>query len=337
METPIAVVESSQVSQARRHAQDVAQAHGLSEDLQGKAALVVTEAATNLVKYGRNGYIIARVYEDPDETGLEVLALDSGPGMPDVHTSLSDGYSTQGTLGLGLGAIARLSSRFDIYSPEGGGTAILARLRDERRPCAPRRRDFGLVASGLSIAKEGQEACGDAWASRWADGALWIMAVDGLGHGPHAATASAAAVRSFHDAPPDSSPYDVLRGAHKSMKATRGAVMAVAVIRPVIGAMEFAGVGNITAALVEDGEQRRLPSTDGIVGYGIHAIREHSYAWSARSMLVLTSDGLSSRWNLSGQIALAARHPTLVAGVMHRDYSRSNDDATVVVVKNPTS
>lgn len=336
METPIVVVESSQVAQARRHALNVAQAHGLSEDLQGKAALVVTEAATNLVKYGRNGYIIARVYEDAGEAGLEVLALDSGPGIKNTHISLSDGYSTQGTLGLGLGAIARLSTQFDIYSTEGGGTAVLARLQDKQRPAAPRRRNFELAASGLSVPKEGQEACGDAWTSRWVDAALWVMAVDGLGHGPHAATAAAAAVRSFHAAAPDASPYDLLRGAHKDLKATRGAVMAVAAIRPVIGTMDFAGVGNIAAALVEDGEQRRLPSTDGIVGYGVHAIREHSYPWSARSMLVLTSDGLSSRWNLAGQIALAARHPTLVAGVMHRDYSRSNDDATVVVVKSAT-
>ncbi|WP_144630880.1 ATP-binding SpoIIE family protein phosphatase [Bordetella genomosp. 13] len=336
METPISVVESSQVSQARRHARDVAQAHGLSEDLQGKVALVVTEAATNLVKYGRNGYIIARAYEDGAEAGMEVLALDSGPGMPDTRLSLNDGYSTGGSLGVGLGTIARLSSCFEIYSTDDRGTALLSRLRDERRPTAAPSRDFGLAVSGLSVAKEGQEACGDAWTFRRMDGALWVMAVDGLGHGPHAATASAAAVRVLHDSAPDATPYDVLRAAHKALKATRGAVMAVAAIRPVIGTMEFAGVGNITAALVEGDNQRRLPSTDGIVGYGVHSIREQSYAWSARSMLVLTSDGLSSRWNLAGQTALAARHPSLVAGVMHRDHSRSNDDATVVVVKGTT-
>lgn len=333
METPISVIESSQVSQARRHALDVAQAHGLSEALQGKAALVVTEAATNLVKYGRDGYIIARAYEDGGETGMEVLALDRGPGMPDARLSLNDGYSTGGTLGVGLGAIARLSHQFEIHSTDEHGTALLARLRDEQRPAAARPRDSGLTVSGLSVAKEGQEACGDAWTCRHVDGTLWVMAVDGLGHGPHAATAAAAAVGVLHDSPATASPYDVLRAAHKALKTTRGAVMAVAAIRPIIGTMEFAGVGNITAALIEDGQQRRLPSTDGIVGYGIHAIREQSYAWMARSMLVMTTDGLSSRWNLAGQTTLAARHPSLVAGVMHRDHSRSNDDATVVIVK----
>lgn len=333
METPVSVTEASQVAEARRHAATVAKNNGLSETLQGKAALVVTEAATNLVKYGRDGYVLVRPYAEPLARGLEILALDRGPGIARVAESMDDGFSTGGSLGVGLGAIARLSSHFEIYTAQGAGTAILARLDEDQRLAEPVRRKPPLTVGGVTTPKAGQEACGDAWSCRWADGAFWVVAVDGLGHGPQAATAAAEAIRVFHEGDSTCSPYDILRGAHQALKSTRGAVMAVAAIRPALGMMEFAGIGNISAALVQNQEQRRLPSMDGTVGYSMRAIREQSYPWAASSMLVLASDGLSSRWNLGNQAALTARHPSLIASVMHRDYSRALDDATVVVVK----
>jgi anti-sigma regulatory factor (Ser/Thr protein kinase) len=333
METPISVTESSQVSEARRHAMLVAQNSGFSESLQSRAALVMTEAATNLVKYGRDGYVLVRPYPEPAGRGLEILALDRGPGIAHLGQSVSDGFSTGGSLGVGLGAISRLSSRFDIYTTGSAGTAILARLDDPPQAGAWPPSRSALEVGGLSTAKVGQESCGDAWSSRWVRGAFWVAAVDGLGHGPQAATAALEAMRVFHQGGPESTPYDILRAAHQALKHTRGAVMAVAVIRPVLGTMEFAGVGNIAAALIQDQGQRRLPSMDGIVGYSIRAIREQSYTWTPSSMLILASDGLSSRWNLGADQALASRHPSLVAGVLHRDFSRSGDDATVVVVK----
>ncbi|CAM3411833.1 ATP-binding protein [Bordetella flabilis] len=333
METPVSVTESSQVAEARRHAVRVAQASDLSETLQGKAALVVTEAATNLVKYGRGGYVLVRPYAEPLAHGLEILVLDQGPGIARIEESLDDGFSTGGTLGYGLGAIARLSSQFEIYTAAGAGTAIMARLDDERRPAEPVRRKPPLAVGGVTTPKSGQEACGDAWSCRWADGTFWVASVDGLGHGPQAATAAAEAVRVFHAVDGGGSPYDVLRDAHKALKATRGAVMAVAAIRPALGTMDFAGVGNISAVLIQEHEQRRLSSMDGTLGYSVRAIREQSYSWTPSSMLVLASDGLSTRWNLGEQVALRARHPSLVAAVLHRDYARGMDDASVVVIK----
>ena len=47
----------------------------------------------------------------------------------------------------------------------------------------------------------------------------------------------------------------------------------------------------------------------------------------------MNSDGLSSKWNLSGHPGLLGRHPMLIAAVLHRDFSRNTDDATVVVVR----
>jgi hypothetical protein len=49
--------------------------------------------------------------------------------------------------------------------------------------------------------------------------------------------------------------------------------------------------------------------------------------------LVLYSDGLTTHWDLNAYPGLISRHPSLIAGVLYRDFNRGNDDVSVVVVK----
>src|ERR1044071_3320249 len=112
--TAIAVAESSQAGQARRDAAALAARLGFSEEAQGKVAIVVSEAAKNLVAHAREGLILLRALHAGPHLGVEMLALDKGPGMADVERCLQDGYSTAGTGGVGLGAMRRMSSVFDI-------------------------------------------------------------------------------------------------------------------------------------------------------------------------------------------------------------------------------
>lgn len=334
METPLIIQEPSQLAQARRQALSLASSLGLSETLAGRVALIVTEIGTNILKYGGGGEMIMRTFADDDAEGVEILALDRGPGIADIPLSSLDGQSSSGTLGFGMGAIARLSTVSDIYSTPNGGTAVFSRVARPRSAGSTYSPAQRLLASGLSIAKPGQEACGDTWAEKRVDGARWVTVIDGLGHGPMAAVASAAAVQAFHAAPAHASPADLIRAAHVHLKGTRGAVMAVAAIRPALGTIEFAGVGNITAVLIHDTETKRLGSSDGTVGYSLRTVRDQSLTWHRDSMLVLTSDGLSTRWNLNDHPWLITRHPSLISAVLYRDFSRNNDDATAVVVKD---
>jgi anti-sigma regulatory factor (Ser/Thr protein kinase) len=333
VETTLVISESSQVAQARRHVLAVCAASGFTEEIAGKAALVVTEAATNLVKYAGGGEMFIRAYAERGTDGVEIIALDSGPGISDLPASLADGHSTGGTLGLGMGAIARLSNQSEIYTIPGGGTALWARVAREKSLFTARNPAHALVASGIATPKPGQEACGDMWAEKRVDGALWVAAIDGLGHGPQAAIAAAEAVRAFHAAGADATPQMLLQDAHVQLKGTRGVVMAVAAIRPALGLLEFAGIGNITAMLIGQDGTRRLSSMDGTLGYSVRMVRQHTYPWERGSALVLSSDGISTRWNLLAHPGLISRHPSLIAAVLHRDFGRSNDDATVVVVK----
>src|SRR5262245_57519267 len=124
----VPVSETSQVPAARRAAMQMAHGLGLSETETGTLALVVTEAATNLVKHAQAGQVLLRVLDEAEGPGVELLALDTGPGMAHVGQCLQDGYSTTGSPGTGLGAITRLTTLWDVYSVPGQGTALLAQV-----------------------------------------------------------------------------------------------------------------------------------------------------------------------------------------------------------------
>ncbi len=334
MEATLNLADQSGVAEARRVALKVAHAIGISERTQADVALVATEAATNIIKYAGHGEITLRRYTDGDVQGLEVLAVDRGPGIPNLEAARRDGYSTGNSLGAGLGTIERHSSLFDIYSLEGAGTALMARIAGEKssdRHSVSRSSRF--VHGARSTPKLGQEICGDAWSVDEANGNLRVVLLDGLGHGPLASDASLRAVGVFLQSNPADTPADILRTAHEALKSTRGAVMSVARIEPDKNSISFAGVGNIVGLVVSGESTQHLLSTDGTVGYNMRLVRESTLDWTARSMLILTTDGLSTRWNLNRHPGLAQHHPSLIASVLHRDFARDSDDATVVVVK----
>jgi anti-sigma regulatory factor (Ser/Thr protein kinase) len=301
---------------------------GLSEKRQADAALVVTEVATNIVKYAGQGEITLRGYQEGAASGLEIIACDRGPGIANLAAARVDGFSTGGSLGAGLGTIERQSTHFDIYSVAGAGTALLAQIANAPEP-NPGRFRVGVK----STPKPGQDVCGDAWGVRQVGSNLWVTLLDGLGHGPMAAEASNRAVSVFLEADPRDQPADVLRRAHQGIKATRGAVMAVAMFDADKALMSYAGVGNIVGLVTSGDDAQHLISTDGTVGYNMRTIRPSESAWTPHSVFIATTDGLSTRWNLNRHPGLTQRHPALIANVLHRDFARDADDATIIVVK----
>jgi anti-sigma regulatory factor (Ser/Thr protein kinase) len=204
----LTVTESSQVAEARRRAVALAQGVGFNETGTGKVALVVTELATNLLKHAtRGGALVLRAVPPSGTGGIEILALDTAPGMANVAACLRDGYSTTGSPGTGLGALLRLSSLCEIHSLLGKGTAVLVRLQPQgmgaRQPPTVRCPPATIGAVCLPCA--GETVCGDAWAVDQRAGRVLIMVADGLGHGPLAAEAAQEAVPGPSD-PGASSP-----------------------------------------------------------------------------------------------------------------------------------
>jgi hypothetical protein len=120
---------------------------------------------------------------------------------------------------------------------------------------------------------------------------------------------------------------------HAGLRPTRGAAVAVAELIPSQQVVRFAGLGNISGAITGPTESRSFVSHNGIAGHEMRKIQEFTYEWPVDSLLVMHSDGVSARWDLGRYPGLASRHPSVVAGVLYRDYSRGRDDALVVVVR----
>src|SRR3982751_6538624 len=153
----IQVDTADQAGEARRRAASIAATLRLDETTAGRLALVVTECANNLWKHGGGGEILLNPL-GPDASGVDVLALDKGPGMTDVARCFQDGYSTAGSAGTGLGAIERLSTECHLYTVPGKGTALLARVR--KTASAPRAVE-SFEVGGISVPQKGESLCGD--------------------------------------------------------------------------------------------------------------------------------------------------------------------------------
>ena len=93
---------------------------------QTKMVTAASELARNAVDHGSGGSALIQVVHDGERRGIRLVVSDHGPGMADVELALSDGYSTAGGLGLGLGGARRLVNEFEIESRPGEGTVVRA-------------------------------------------------------------------------------------------------------------------------------------------------------------------------------------------------------------------
>ena len=326
----------------------------------GVAELVATELGTNLLRHALpGGYVLARQAGD----GMELLSVDRGPGTTaaaltvPAGTAASAGPPRPGGRGLnaGLSVIRRSAAEFEWYSTL-NGTVVYARLGAPEPDVHP-----GWRFGGVNVPLGGDGESGDAWAvtpgecrnptptptptpaSTVRSGErlhplrsrpLAALLVDGLGHGPHAAAAAQAAVGAFERVPVTD--LDALvRRTHEAMRSTRGGVLGTCLIDPGRGELTYAAVGNITGRVVTGGRSVHLLDRPGTLGtqLPVPSVRLQHCPWEPGSTLVLVSDGIRSGWNLDGHARLLEQHPAIVAAVVHRDYGRPTDDATVLVVR----
>ena len=325
----LSIKEISGVAEARRVAAEMAAKLGFGQTESGKLALVVTELGTNLVKHAKSGRVVLRQVDEGPHHGLDVLALDGGPGIANVAECLRDGYSTSGSPGSGLGAIRRLADAFDLHSVQDVGTAIMARLW--AAPVGPARTGSFEIGA-VCVPKSGESVCGDGWIVLDQPTRMLLLLADGLGHGPSAAEAAWTAVDVVreHATLPLT---DLMHVVHPALRPTRGAAVALAAIDRRTQVVEFVGVGNVAGRIVSPQAEKSMVSLPGTVGVDLRKINSFTYPWSDDALLILHSDGLTTRWNLSSYPGLALRHPSLIAGVLFRDHCRGYDDTTIVVVK----
>ena len=111
------------VSAARQLAREI----GFGETDEFLIATAVSELSTNIVHYAGSGQVTLRAVAAAGRAGIEVVALDAGPGIADVALAMQDHYSTGGTLGLGLPSVRRIMDTLRVESRPGRGTICTAR------------------------------------------------------------------------------------------------------------------------------------------------------------------------------------------------------------------
>src|SRR5262249_30137953 len=132
---------------------------------------------------------------------------------------------------------------------------------------------------------------------------------------------------------PDGSPDHVLQWVHGALRSTRGAAGAVAEIGFAQRKVRYAGIGNISGLLLNAQSSRGMVSLNGTLGAEARRFQTFDDALAEGTHVVMHSAGLSSRWDPQRYPGLLSRDPSLIAGVLYRDYARGRDDATVVVVR----
>ena len=185
--------------------------------------------------------------------------------------------------------------------------------------------------AGLIRPITGETECGDAYGVVLADGAVTAVLCDGLGHGPLAAAAAAAGVAAVLD-DPAGEPAALLERVHRRMSGTRGGAVGVVQVGGQLA--RFAGLGNVAASIVSDGQRKSMISIPGIAGVQARTIRQFEYDVPPGSAVIVHSDGVSSRWEAAALPALEARDPLLIAAVLLAEAGVHRDDAGVLVLKS---
>ncbi|MFI7433368.1 SpoIIE family protein phosphatase [Micromonospora haikouensis] len=323
------VESGSAASSVRRAAERLGGQLGIGDARIADLAIVAAELTSNLVKHADDGVLLLRPVRVGDRAGVELVAIDSGPGMADLTVSSRDGHSTAGTLGIGLGAIMRQADWFDGYSLPGRGTVLAVQIWPKGP--APEQSWAGALTRPLT----GEAVSGDGYAVRVAEGRHQVLVCDGLGHGPLAASATDAALAAFRSAPA-APPAAVVQHLHRAMTHTRGAALAVAELDGQAHLLRYAGLGNIAATVLAEGERRRgLVSLPGIAGHQRPVVREYEYAFPAGASLVMHSDGVADRWQLDDYPGLAGHAPLVLAATVLRDAGVRRDDACVLAARAP--
>ncbi|MCF6406018.1 ATP-binding protein/SpoIIE family protein phosphatase [Chitinophaga filiformis] len=305
---------------------------GLTEKKIAEIDIVVAEIGSNIIKHAGHGEVLVMLTDTP-QPAIEIIAIDSGPGITDLARMMQDGISTARTLGHGLGAVKRLSDFLQIYSVKGWGTILVSRFfikpADQYTPKP------GAEIRTLLVSKPGERVCGDDYYVRSDRAGVRVFLGDGLGHGIEANKAVAAAVNSFRYCML-SDLSEVLRQMHDDVKRTRGLVGTIAVFSNKTHTWKICGVGNIHTRMLTAATSRTHLPYNGIIGHNMPRTmneQEVSHEPGKEQILILCSDGIRTRWDMMKYPAIFRYDMSVLAAAIYKDNARKTDDMSVVIVK----
>jgi serine/threonine-protein kinase RsbT len=120
----VAINSDQDIVAARQRGRALAVELGFSAVDSTLIATAISELARNIVSYAGTGEITLKTIQNSTRQGILIVAADEGPGIHDLRQALRDGFSTSGSLGLGLPGVRRLMDEFEIASQPGQGTRV---------------------------------------------------------------------------------------------------------------------------------------------------------------------------------------------------------------------
>ncbi len=318
--------DDASIAVAREQVRARGAAVGLDATTCENLAASVSELARNQLRHAVGGAIGFRAVARGDVPGLEVVAADRGPGIADPTAAFASATRIAGSLGVGVGAAYRLAHELDADVRWGEGTCIAVRAFAAAVP----RSELAV----LGRACRGEPISGDHALVRRGARDVTIAVVDGLGHGVLAREPADAAIAEV-DRDPDRALDELAIATDTALAGTRGVVMAAVRLTVPAAELAHAGVGNVAVRLVGlDGKQRILAAHGGVLGGSTRPRRAAiERVAMAGEVVVVATDGLTSRIDLEHELALLRRPPMLLAHHLVTTYGRTDDDVTVVVVR----
>ena len=123
-EVEVAISSDQDIVLARQKGRAMAIELGFSPSDATLIATAISELARNILSYARKGEISLKIVHASSRQAITIIACDSGPGIRDIRLAMRDGFSTSGSLGLGLPGVRRLMDEFEIVSEPGRGTIV---------------------------------------------------------------------------------------------------------------------------------------------------------------------------------------------------------------------
>lgn len=329
----IEVNHSSDVNLAARKGKAICKEAGFSAQETEEIALAVKELASNLVKYADQGVLVFKKLEEGGQTGIQIESIDQGPGIADVEEAFEDGFSTGGSLGVGLGTVNRLMDEVEIttHSTYSGGTHIVCkRLQRVHKKTTNR---FSLDVGAHSRPLPGHRANGDAFVIKEWENQLFVSLIDGVGHGRLAYQAAQKACNyllSHYDQPFE----NIIRGLERTCRSSRGVVLLMLRFDLERHELVSTGIGNIETRITGTLEPDNIISRRGIVGLNKVSPVVRNHHWESDFMMILHSDGIEThRANKGDNFANSGQPASEISRQLLHSFSKDSDDATVIVIK----
>jgi anti-sigma regulatory factor (Ser/Thr protein kinase) len=309
----------------------ITQRLGVSSLKQENMLLVASELVSNNVKHAA-GRGMVQLWKQPGGV-LDLVSLDFGPGIANLASAETDGYSSVNTLGKGLGAIRRLSDESYIYTQQANpmqhkkwsGTVILARFHLNKEHKEEKSGfKFGLFSRSLSDERYN----GDRIYLRRAGKILRWLHLDGLGHGEEAqaATADLATYLSNHD-----SPEAILEQVDRQLVKTRGAVAITGEIDLAKCNLRLSGIGDMSAHMYDKEQMQHIAFAPGILGREHRSATIFQVEFGKRCVIITASDGIRRNWDVANFVGLFNQHPQLIAYTLGNIMGRISDDQSICV------